>query len=358
MTGKAPYANYLNSIQKVSNIAKLHYHDSDGNLLPLPGWAKFFIDIGTHAACPLSQPDEKLVIGLALPTRSFASVFAAVGAVIGRFGISDGQKTCEEHFANLCTLPVNTPVKIRRKDKEGKLRHLDGVVLGTPTIHGQTTLKIQVTKATMNDPSATGATYFIQGSQAWDVSIPNTADRGSVESLPTKLKGKLVARTSEFARSIVGDPSVLRFESESEMTCLIVGTKSVLKRELTEQKFFAGSSVEGSLSELLRIKRLLTPGSHYRSNYFATNSRRPPRYNDDLVPSLVIFDGAQGFLKWRDYFPSSNWLVLLDVSSPNFEPGRDVLNGHYFQRSDTAPSLELIPMLPDGIEMVIFQEKR
>lgn len=346
------------SILKVSDIVKLRYRETDGTLTPLPEWAKFFIELGCRATCPLGQSGERQVFGLAVPTRSFAAAFASVGAVIGSVGAIEEQKTDEEYFEFLCSLPANTPIKHRDQNKKGKSRLYDGIILSAQEIAGQRMLKIQREKASMNDSAASGLTFYIQKNRARDIFTPATEDGVTIEDLPTNQKGARMAPTSGFTTSIIGQGSIANFESESTMTCLIVGATSVLSMELTEQKFLTDTGIEGTLSDLLRIKRLLTPGSPYRSNIFATNSRRPPRYNDDLVPTLVIFDGAQGFLKWRDNFPSSHWLVLLDSTSPNFESGRNELNNRYLQRSEIEPSLDSFPVPPDGVEMIVFQEKR
>lgn len=342
----------------VSDIVQLRYRESDGTLSGLPEWAKFFMELGSLAASPLGQSDEKRVYGLSIPTRSFASAFAAVGAVIGSIGGIDEQRTDQEYFDFLCSLPANTPIKHRDKNKNGKSRLYDGIILTAQEMAGQMMLKIQREKASMNDSAASGLTFYIQKDRVRDVFLPSAEDGITIETLPTSQKGSRVVPTSGFTASTIGQGSIANFESESTMTCLIVGASSVLNIELTEQKFLTDDEVEGTLAELLRIKKLLTPGSPYRSNVFATNSRRPPRYKDDLVPALVVFDGAQGFLKWRDNFPSSHWLVLLDSTSPNFESGRNELNNRYLQRSETEPSLDSFPVLPEGVEMIVFQEKK
>lgn len=346
------------STLKITDIVKLRVRRADGTVIPLPQWARFFMELGSLAESSADQPGEKRVLGLSLPTRSFAAAFAAVGTVIGSIAGIDEQRTDEEYFEFLCSLPANTPIKHRDKNKKGKFRLYDGIVLGTQEIAGQKMLKIQREKASMSDSTAGGLTRYIQKNGARDVSIPALEDAISFEDLPASQKGSRLAPTSGFTTSIIGRGSIANFESESAMTCLIVGATSVLNIELVEQRFLTDDDVEGALSDLLRIKRLLPPGSPYRSNTFATNSRRPPRYNDDLVPSLVIFDGAQGFLKWRDNFPSSHWLVLLDNTSSNFEAGRSELNNRYLQRSETEMSLDSFPVLPDGVEMTVFQERR
>lgn len=341
----------------ISAFLNLRYLDADGTLAALPKWATFFIDLGNFVGQSHCDLGEKLVVGLTLPSRSFASGFAAVGTVIGSLRGYTETRTDEEYFEYLCSLPKNTPIKHRDINRKGRSRLFDGIILGTQEMSGQKMLKIQREKASMIDSTATGLTCYIQLNRCRDISIPSAEDGISIDRLPTSQKGTRMASTSRFLRAIIGDGLIASFESESAITSLIVGATTVLDTELTEQRFFTDGGVEGTLSELLRVKRLLPPGSPYRSNIFATNSRRPPRYNDDLVPSVVIFDGAQGFLKWRDRFPLSHWLVLLDSTSPNFESGRNELNNRYLQRSETEPSLDSFPVLPDGVEMIVFLEK-
>ena len=344
--------------RNVSDIVRLCFRDGNGSLKPLPTWVKFFMDLGCFAVRPIDQSNEKRVIGLVLPTRSFASVFSSVGAVIGGLGVIEEQITDEDYFEYLCSLASGTAVKQRDNNKKGKQRLYDGIIVGTQEICGQVMLKIQREKSSMKDSAASGLTCYVAKDRARTISIPAKEDGISSKNLTTNQKGVRLAPSSGLANSILGHNLITHFERESSMTCIIVGTTTVLDLELNEPLFLMDAEIEGTLSELLRIKRLLPPGSPFRSNTFATNSRRPPRYNHDLIPDLVIFDGALGFLKWRNNFPSSHWLVLLDSTSHSFESGRDELNSRYLQRSKTEPELDFLPVLPDGIEMIFFQENR
>jgi len=154
------------STLRITDIVELRYRHADGAIVPLPYWAGFFMELGSLAKSSVDQPDEKRVLGLSLPTRSFASAFAAVGAVIGSIGGLDKQMTDEAYFEYLCSLPTNTPIKLRDTNKNGKVRLYDGIILKVREMYGQKTLQIQREKASMKDSTASGYTKFIQKHQA------------------------------------------------------------------------------------------------------------------------------------------------------------------------------------------------
>src|SRR5438093_1571564 len=55
-----------------------------GRWVPVPGWARFIIEVGARAAS-FHSGEARLVAALALPTRAFAAAFAAAGAVVASF---------------------------------------------------------------------------------------------------------------------------------------------------------------------------------------------------------------------------------------------------------------------------------
>lgn len=344
------------SASPATTIVRLRYPTPDG-VSDLPDWAQFYLRLGSFLASPLEHVGERRILGLATPTRAFAAPFSAVGAVIGAFGNVADKTTDGEYFDLLCSLPSNTAVKLRGQNRKGREVLFDGILKGSKEISGNRMIEIQVEKASMTDSAAGGLTRYIPCARVREVTLPAGEDAVTVASLPTSQKGTKISPTGGFARSVVGPKIITEFESESRMCCLMVGSAAVLGAELSEHKFRAESGAEGSLSELLRVKRYLTPGNSFLSNIFATNSRRPPRYEGDLAPHLVIFDGAPGFLKWRDNFPASHWLVLLDQTEPSFEAARDTLNNIYLQRNGSDPDLDGIPVLPEGVEMIFFQER-
>ena len=345
-------------------VMKLRYATVEGSA-KLPAWANFYLELGSFLISQLEQASERRVLGVAIPTRAFSAVFCAVGAVVGSIATGDVQPNDDEHFAQLCEAPCGTHIKFRDRDKKGKDRLLDGILLGsqeiTSPLKGSTgpvrMLQIQLEKSSMQDPAAGGLRRYIPRERARDVTLANVEITLTANSLPVGQKGAILAPTSDFARAVLGSHAITEFERESHMTCLLIGSQTALRNEVTVPVFQTDAGQTGTLSDLLRIRRLVGVTRPFRSDLFAANSRRPPRFPAERNrPDLVIFDGSLGFLKWRDYFPSSHWLVLLDQTEPGFEEGLQTLNNHYIQRNGTDPNLDDFPSLPDGVELIFFQE--
>lgn len=296
---------------------------------------------------------------MSTPTRILSAAFCAVGAVLCDFTNHNEHLSDDEYFKVISSLPLGSSVKLRGKNRKGRDCLYDGILLAVEEVRGELMLKIQTEKASMADSAASGLTAFVPKSRVRDVTPGSGDEITTLANLPANQRGVRLAPSSSFASSVIGSTSIYKFEGESKMVCLIVGQASTISAELQDEKFCSGPdwNVDGTLAELLRVRRLFPVGSPYRTNIFATNSRRPPRYDGDMQPALVIFDGALGFLKWRDNFPSSHWLVLLDETRPNFDAGRQTLNNLYLQRSGADPSIDGLPSLPAGMEMVLFQEK-
>ncbi|PYT00669.1 MAG: hypothetical protein DMF63_06425 [Acidobacteria bacterium] len=343
---------------------KLVYATTDG-YAKLPAWVIFYLELGSFLISSLDQPEERRIIGLAIPTRAFSAAFSAVGAVIGSITSRKDQPSDDDYFDQLCSAPAGTHIKFRDRDKKGKDRLLDGILLGPQemsplkgSVGPVRMLQIQLEKSSMLDPAAGGLRRFVTRERARDIMVANVETVLTAESLPTSQKGKIVAPTSNFAKSVLGSHGITEFERETRMTCLVIGSQAALKSEICNQSFQTDSGLNGTLSDLLRVRRLIGITRPFRSDIFAANSRRPPRFPAERNrPDLVIFDGALGFLKWRDYFLASHWLVLLDQTEPSFDDGLQTLNNHYIQRNGTDAILDDFPSIPDGVEMIFFQER-
>lgn len=354
------------NISHMSKLAsRLQYSTPNGHA-KLPLWVVFYLELGSFLISPIEQISERRILGVAIPTRAFSAAFSAIGAVVGSIVDVGDQQGDDDYFDQLCAAPSGTHIKFRDRDKKGKDRLLDGILLGTQEITSPRAssasvwmLQIQIEKSSMRDPAAGGLRRFITRERSRDVTLAKVDTVLTADNLPTGQRGAILAPTSNFAKDVLGSHSITEFERESHMTCLLIGSQTALRSEITEQVFQTDVGQSGTLSDLLRVRRLVGVTRPFRSEIFAANSRRPPRFPAEKnKPDLVIFDGSLGFLKWRDYFPSSHWLVLLDQTEPGFEDGLQTLNNHYIQRNGSDPSLEDFPSLPDGVEVIFFQERK
>lgn len=87
---------------------------------------------------------------------------------------------------------------------------------------------------------------------------------------------------------------------------------SVLRKEAQSTEFAARSSngafVEGTLQEVLRVREFSSANQSYRSQVFSVNNRKLPGTAGRMKPAFAVFDGATGFLKWREKFRNSDWI--------------------------------------------------
>jgi len=133
-----------------------------------------------------------------------------------------------------------------------------------------------------------------------------------------------------------------------------------LQKELKEQIFAClaenEQKVEGNLSEILRVKQFFsTPQPSHCEFVSAEMRRKSLKRRLPENSSVTIFDGANGFLKLRDYFRASHWIILLDRTEGNFGAAIEQLNNNFsYCKSTETP--ENFPVFPPEIEVMFFTE--
>jgi hypothetical protein len=134
---------------------------------------------------------------------------------------------------------------------------------------------------------------------------------------------------------------------------------NVFKREIMQTRFAVEISkeelAEGSLQDILRVRRLMKEGEHFRSEVFRIDGKKLP-VADYAVPDITIFDGATSFLKWRDSQRYSNWIILLDRTEPYFRDAAAMLDQEYIRNRISDEGLKNIPTAPPGVELVSYYE--
>lgn len=146
----------------------------------------------------------------------------------------------------------------------------------------------------------------------------------------------------------------------SRTDCLIIGSKGQLRREARDTRFAVQDTnsrfVEGSLNMLVRMHELLSDSSAHRA--VLCSSAGSPADLKPIIspPTAVIFSGATSFLRWRNSWRESHWIVLLDRTEPHFAEAVRELNQEYIRRRAEEEPSELLPALPTGVEAVCYHE--
>lgn len=298
----------------------------------LPNWCNFFIKLG-HCVAKHENKNSRLVVALALPTRSYAAALIASGIILERaysFNLDN-----KDRFAELCKLPIGTSICYNRKGELLRAIH-EGFI---PELNR---IKIR----TESKPKG-GLSYLIDYDEAYTISIANQKWKPNLKKGP-----HLQKNDSNFLSRIVDKKIAYRYSTNSNLECIIIGNKVALRQEISSQAIKSQESL-GSFQDILQIRSFVTSkGASYHTDILS--GKRNKTMKGDFS-GIVIFDGANAFLKSRDYWLKSHNIVLLDRTEPHFQEAVDVINQNYYSRFDDV-SLELIAP-PFGVELIAYQEK-
>ncbi|MGI9064876.1 MAG: hypothetical protein ACR2HX_00500 [Pyrinomonadaceae bacterium] len=341
------------------SLANLHYGVAE-EWETLPDWASYFLFLGFFIA---SQPktETRSVIGVALPTRAFAAALAATGVVYNRTVLTKNRVDAESHFQMLCQLPSGAPITYLH----GK-RNLNGLLLGCTDKFGEKRLIIQIP-----GPKSSAETHYVRPADAEKIQRPAEVSQITKTSgMPSKRQtGQLVTPVSEFTQALLGGENATDLSHRSRLECSIIGQLSALRKEITQTAFsiFTESTSsqlvskprfhEGMLQDVLRARKFLGEGKAYRTDVVASQSQNVPMVACDIAPHVTIFDGSTGFTKWRDYWRSSHWLVLIESTESGFDDAVRALNTGYITNRIEDGAGRDMPLPPEGVELVFYREK-
>lgn len=323
------------------------YYDENGKWISLPEWSQFLIKLG-HEMATYCVQDKRLIAGLAIPTRAYTACLTAAGGVMGMASITvNGPAGEKEHFNNLCLLKHGTSLNYITGNRKKK-----AIFAGVTTFNGELRIKIQT-----ESKEGGGLTELLNKKMALAVSVVSD---GKIK-LPKKQSGHKIINRKAFLDSLLPGVDTNIFALFSRLDCVIVGPAALVRREATDTglavKLRRGKFAEGTFHDLLRIRRFLLEGKAYRTDVFPVSGNRQSG-NVYTSPAVVIFDGTLAFLKWRDMWTDSKWIVLLDRTGPNFWDGVEALNQDYIKnRTLKNPVLDL-PPIPAGIEMILYEVAR
>jgi hypothetical protein len=341
------YPSYINLEQETLIRSQLYVDER----VPLPEWGNFFIEIGRRVA-EWGTGKNRLVVALAIPTKAFAAALAAVGVVLAKPNITYQQVDINQHFEQLRSSPKGTQVFFQYGEKL-----LVASYEGVAYLYGEPMLFIRVGKRRygINDGSLT---YRVRRQDCHRVMF------SSREHTPLCLEDEIGQPfiISDFLAGLIGEAEALQFSTKTKLDCVILGNINTLKQEITSIPFTCKSVLspfqEGVLQEVLRVQKFIpNQNQPYRSEFLKVIGNQSPQTAGGLVPNVTIFDGATGFIKWRDDWCNSHWIVLLDRTEPHFREAVDIINNDYSYRvGDEDIQLTVTP--PDGVELVIYEKLR
>lgn len=322
-----------------SPVADLWYLREAGGLsalAPVPQWGQFMAKIGTRLAT-CDRP--AVTVGLTVPTRGFAAVIAAASAVTEYDSLNPmAPDDLDKHIQLLRETPEGTPIQVQLKD-----RISDGRWLGIKYRDGDEKLSFETRKMVRGFPLS------------WALKIRLTGEAAVDGQLMTRR-----AVASPLAKRLLGESAAVTFMTGTRLDCVVVGTQAVLKAELTEQEFYAGTrraaqANEGRLQDLVRARDLLGARRYYRSMIVPSVAETSEELASE-EPKLVILDGGRAYQRWRHTWPGAHHLVILDRALGSTEESAAHLSLAYAQRSADSDLLSCL-RIPTTMEAIAFERR-
>ena len=318
-----------------SNVEALGILGGGGSREDLPCWARFLIEVGLVAGrTPVDG--RRCTIALLLPTRAYAAALCATGAALASHE-AEASVSAAAHFRALGGLDPGAPVRLQIK-RRGKWRVVPGSFRGV-TGDGQ---RIRI-------GHGDGEMTQLPAALSWRV---NPAASPSATASPKRGKARILA-VSPFTEAILSQSGALQFAAGGNAASLIIGSRKHIEMEMQHRAFAArgaagSSTAAGMLDDIARLQNRAGAGAAYRTAIhppYGTSGKVPAD-----VPPVVIFDGANGYLNFRDRFRSSHAIVLLDRTEPQIGNAAYQIQGDYDQRRLDGGAPLLLPPVPLPIE--------
>lgn len=318
----------------------LLYYPSEKCSNSLPEWACFFVRLGYQLAT-MPKKNYRIVTGLAVPTRAFASSLTATGVVFATAGNTSSTDTMQIQYIR--GLKPGTAVHVHLNNNK-KLR---GVVKNLVVYNGRQYILIRTTESMERGfPIEEYATRITVAES--NVNLPKHQQSGYAVETPTK-----------FLQCCLGEKLAETFILNSSFEALLIGSKSVLRHEICDIPFICKASgkstgTTGCLQEILRVRQFSGANKSYRSQCVSPLNITPEIETGKQTPTIVIFDGAIAYIKLGHQWRSAHQIVLLDRTERQFVDAVELLNQNYAYR---LPGVSELPInIPSGIEMMVHRE--
>ncbi len=316
------------------------FYEGSTSWIPLPCWAHFFMDVGIAVATH-EKIHKRTVVGLALPARPYVASLVAFGVTMGKFATINRDVEAAMRFQRLCELKSNTPLFYRKNGKLTKV-FFDGL----EEIDGETKLRL----------STKGERYWITSKQVLQVEFP-AKDFSALLKRPSR---RVSAHPSQFLLSLFDTETATAIVSQSSLDSLTIGSLHRLQEEIQNwpiaMKTEAGF-VRGLLQDVIRVRRFSKGAETYRSEIYHVNSKACGNIGQE-IPAVVIFESGAGFLKGRDSWRQSNWVVLFDETEAEFDIAVRAFNDEYITSPADDRELPGFPVIPAYIPTSMYQEVR
>jgi hypothetical protein len=288
----------------------------------------------------------RLIVGVIVPSRSFAAAFSATGVVVSRALLHTGCLVGNEYLDLLCKLPIGARIGYAEGDET-----VAAVVQGCVWDGKDRYFRLDVGSGRNETQNRLPVTAL---SRVRDVFCTVAATTETTANLDSR--GRFI---SGWCQHLLAGRQRSEFILASGIQCVILGNLTQLREEIEATSFNVegpdGKATQGTLQDVLAVTGFGGPQRTARVKVLASSGSSG---DSTIEVPVVIFDGASGYLRWRDAWQDSNWMVILDRSDSQFELAVDQLSRDFVQRRMHDTTFKGLPPLPPGVEVLVYQERR
>jgi hypothetical protein len=318
----------------------------------LPEWAAWFSEVGYWAA-GLHKEGSNAVVALSVPTRDYLAVLLTYGVVNRASQAEVAPAESEQNFEQAECLPVGNCVRVIPVKGPGQGRRVyTGVFGGAIQNHHGRVYELAGSKSPGRRP----------GPISWFPADDYRLQLLRWPDLPEDYRGS--NRFSEELEIPVGAENLLAgqmtdFYGRCSLHSVVVGVRNTV---LAEAQLVVGAAGGPALplQELLRLRAVRSPGSHYRS--VVLSSRGDPEEYRDVVrscqPAVAVLDGAATVRRWLGASLAGVTVAVVERTSPSALPAAD---GLYENRWRSVANVDvprdLGSRIPPGVELLAWKSR-
>ncbi|MGW4881647.1 hypothetical protein ACWEPI_34450 [Streptomyces sp. NPDC004262] len=318
----------------------------------LPEWAAWFSEIGYWAA-DLRDGGPNTVVALSVPTREYIAVLLACGVVNRASQAEVVPAESEQNFDQAQGLPLGTCVRVIPVKGPGPGRRVyTGVFGGAIQNHHGRVYELAGSKSPGRRP----------GPVSWFPAADYRLQLLSWPDLPEDYRGR--SRFSEELEIPVGAEKLLAgqkadFYGRCSLHSVVIGVRNTV---LAEAQVVVGAPGGPALplQDLLRLRAVRSPGSHYRS--VVLSSRADPEEYRDVVrscrPAVAVLDGAATVRRWLGASLAGVTVAVVERTSPSALAAADGLYENRWRSvADVDVPRDLGSRIPPGVELLAWKSR-
>ncbi|MEU2165775.1 hypothetical protein [Streptomyces sp. NPDC019208] len=316
----------------------------------LPEWAAWFSEVGYWAA-GLHEGDSNAVVALSVPTRDYLAVLLAYGVVNRASQAEAVPAESEQNFEQAKCLPVGTCVRVIPIRGPGQGRRVyTGVFGGAFKNHHGRVYELAGSRSPGRRP----------GPVSWFPADDYRIQPLPWPDLPENYAGR--HRFSEAFEIPVDAGKLLAgqladFYGRCSLHSVVIGVRNTV---LAEAQVVVGAPGGSGLplQEMLRLRAVHSPGSHYRS--VVLSSRGDPEEYRDVVrscqPAVAVLDGATTVRRWLGAGLAGVTVAVVERTSPTALAAVDALYGNRGRSvADLDVPRDLSSRIPPGVELLAWK---